>query len=42
LRTAGIGEDTIRISVGIEHPEDLWDDLAAALSADTLAGAAAR
>lgn len=31
LRAAGIGAGTLRISVGIEHPEDLWSDLAQAL-----------
>ncbi len=32
LHAAGIGEGTIRISVGIEHPEDLWTDLSHALT----------
>ena len=31
LRAAGIGEGTVRMSVGIEHVEDVWDDLAQAL-----------
>lgn len=31
LRAMGIGQSTIRLSVGIEHPDDLWADLAAAL-----------
>ncbi|WNV89074.1 aminotransferase class I/II-fold pyridoxal phosphate-dependent enzyme [Umezawaea sp. Da 62-37] len=33
LRAAGIGEGTVRLSVGIEDVEDLWDDLAEALPA---------
>ena len=33
LRAAGIGAGTIRISVGIEHPDDLWADLDQALAA---------
>ncbi|MDA3646036.1 PLP-dependent aspartate aminotransferase family protein [Saccharopolyspora indica] len=32
LRAAGIGEGTIRLSVGIEHPEDVWADLEQALA----------
>jgi methionine-gamma-lyase len=32
LNAAGIGEGTIRISVGIEHPDDLWADLEQALN----------
>ena len=32
LRAAGIGEGTVRLSVGIEHVEDLWRDLDQALS----------
>ncbi|GIH03197.1 methionine gamma-lyase [Rhizocola hellebori] len=32
LKAAGIGEGTIRISVGIEHPQDLWADLEQALN----------
>jgi methionine-gamma-lyase len=32
LHAAGIGEGTIRVSVGIEHPDDLWADLEQALS----------
>lgn len=31
LAAAGIGEGTVRIAVGIEHPEDLWADVAQAL-----------
>ena len=31
LRAAGIGEGTVRMSVGIEHVEDLWADIAQAL-----------
>ena len=33
LKEAGIGEGSIRVSVGLEHPEDLWDDFAQALAA---------
>jgi len=32
LRAAGIGEGTVRLSVGIEDVEDLWRDLDQALS----------
>jgi methionine-gamma-lyase len=32
LEAAGIGEGTVRIAVGIEHPEDLWADLEQALT----------
>ncbi|GGT20611.1 trans-sulfuration enzyme family protein [Streptomyces purpureus] len=31
LTAAGIGPGTVRLSTGIEHVEDLWQDLAAAL-----------
>ncbi|MFG2072517.1 trans-sulfuration enzyme family protein [Nonomuraea maritima] len=31
LRRSGIGEGTVRLAVGVEHPEDLWADLAQAL-----------
>ncbi|MFG3252455.1 trans-sulfuration enzyme family protein [Streptomyces sp. NPDC048172] len=31
LAAAGIGEGTIRLSVGIEHVDDLWEDLEGAL-----------
>ncbi len=31
LTAAGIGAGTVRISVGIEHVEDLWTDLEQAL-----------
>ncbi|MCC5578902.1 aminotransferase class I/II-fold pyridoxal phosphate-dependent enzyme [Microtetraspora sp. AC03309] len=31
LAAAGIGEGTVRVSVGIEHPEDLWADFEQAL-----------
>jgi cystathionine beta-lyase/cystathionine gamma-synthase len=31
LRAMGIGDGTIRLAVGIEHPDDLWADLATAL-----------
>jgi O-acetylhomoserine (thiol)-lyase len=33
LKTAGVGEDMIRLSVGLEEPEDIVDDLAQALRA---------
>lgn len=32
LAAAGIGEGTVRVSVGIEHPEDLWADFEQALA----------
>ncbi|MER5350988.1 aminotransferase class I/II-fold pyridoxal phosphate-dependent enzyme [Kitasatospora sp. NPDC002551] len=32
LTAAGIGPATVRIAVGIEHPEDLWADLEQALT----------
>ncbi|WP_238598421.1 trans-sulfuration enzyme family protein [Saccharothrix sp. ALI-22-I] len=31
LRAAGIDQGTVRVAVGLEHPEDLWSDLAQAL-----------
>jgi cystathionine beta-lyase/cystathionine gamma-synthase len=31
LKAAGIGEGTIRLSVGIENPDDLWTDIEQAL-----------
>jgi O-acetylhomoserine (thiol)-lyase len=33
LKTAGVGEDMIRLSVGLEEPEDIIDDLAQGLRA---------
>ncbi len=33
LAEAGIGEGSIRVSVGLEHPGDLWADFAQALAA---------
>ena len=33
LRAAGIGPSTIRISCGLEDPDDLYEDVAAALDA---------
>jgi O-acetylhomoserine (thiol)-lyase len=33
LAEAGIGPGTIRLSIGLEDPEDLIEDLARALSA---------
>jgi cystathionine beta-lyase/cystathionine gamma-synthase len=32
LRAAGIGAGTIRASIGLEHPDDLWADFAQALA----------
>jgi methionine-gamma-lyase len=32
LEAAGIGEGTVRLAVGIEHPEDLWADIEQALA----------
>ncbi|MFD0478158.1 PLP-dependent transferase [Nonomuraea thailandensis] len=32
LRRCGIGEGTVRIAAGIEHPEDLWADVSQALA----------
>lgn len=32
LARHGIGEGTVRIAVGIEHPEDLWADIEQALA----------
>ncbi|WP_371522386.1 PLP-dependent aspartate aminotransferase family protein [Kitasatospora sp. NBC_01300] len=32
LAAAGIGPGTVRVSVGIEHPEDLWADVEGALA----------
>jgi methionine-gamma-lyase len=31
LRAAGIGEGSIRVSVGLEHHDDLWADFEQAL-----------
>ena len=33
LRASGIGEGAIRVSVGLEHPDDLWADFEQALAA---------
>jgi methionine-gamma-lyase len=33
LAAAGIGEGTVRVSVGLEHPDDIWADFAQALAA---------
>ncbi|MBB5132793.1 methionine-gamma-lyase [Thermocatellispora tengchongensis] len=33
LARSGIGEGTVRVAVGIEHPEDLWADFERALAA---------
>lgn len=33
LQAAGVGEDMVRLSVGIEHIDDLLADLAQALAA---------
>jgi len=32
LKKAGVSEDTVRLSIGIEHPEDLLADLDQALA----------
>ena len=32
LKTAGVGEDMIRLSVGLEEPEDIIEDLAQAFA----------
>ncbi|MFC4053401.1 trans-sulfuration enzyme family protein [Actinomadura syzygii] len=32
LTAAGIGEGTVRLSVGLEHPDDLWADVEQALA----------
>ena len=40
LEDAGIGEGTIRMSVGLEHPDDLVADLAQALDAAAVAAIA--
>ncbi|SPL96273.1 O-acetylhomoserine sulfhydrylase / O-succinylhomoserine sulfhydrylase [[Actinomadura] parvosata subsp. kistnae] len=32
LRRSGIGEGTVRVAAGIEHPDDLWADLSQALA----------
>ncbi|MDL4775536.1 MULTISPECIES: trans-sulfuration enzyme family protein [Thermomonosporaceae] len=41
LRAAGIGAGTVRVAVGLEHPEDLWNDIEQALAATAAAPAAA-
>lgn len=33
LQAAGIGDGTVRLSVGLEHPDDLWHDIDQALPA---------
>jgi cystathionine beta-lyase/cystathionine gamma-synthase len=33
LRAAGISEGSVRVSAGLEHPDDLWADFARALTA---------
>ncbi|HEY9368758.1 aminotransferase class I/II-fold pyridoxal phosphate-dependent enzyme [Streptomyces sp.] len=38
LETAGIGPGTVRLSVGVEHVEDLWADLEQALERAAKAG----
>ncbi|TDC81255.1 aminotransferase class I/II-fold pyridoxal phosphate-dependent enzyme [Actinomadura sp. 7K507] len=35
LAAAGIGEGTVRLSVGLEHPDDLWTDIEQALAKAT-------
>ncbi|GAA2160697.1 trans-sulfuration enzyme family protein [Actinomadura napierensis] len=32
LAAAGIGEGTVRLAVGLEHPDDLWQDIEQALA----------
>ena len=32
LAAAGIGEGTVRVAVGLEHPDDLWEDVEQALA----------
>jgi cystathionine beta-lyase/cystathionine gamma-synthase len=32
MAAAGVTESMLRVSVGLEHPEDIWDDLDRALS----------
>lgn len=32
LAVAGIGEGTVRLSIGLEHPDDLWADIEQALA----------
>jgi O-acetylhomoserine (thiol)-lyase len=32
-RAAGVSPETVRLSVGVEHIEDIWEDLDQALSA---------
>jgi O-acetylhomoserine (thiol)-lyase len=39
LNSAGIGPGTIRLSIGLEDPADLMDDLKRALKAAQKAGA---
>jgi cystathionine beta-lyase/cystathionine gamma-synthase len=39
---AGIPEGAVRLSVGLEDPEDLWDDIERALAKATAGVAAAR
>ncbi|XRQ04803.1 trans-sulfuration enzyme family protein [Actinomadura welshii] len=35
LAAAGIGEGTVRLSIGLEHPDDLWADIEQALAKAT-------
>nr|WP_262423840.1 PLP-dependent transferase [Brachybacterium sp. Z12] len=39
-RACGVGPGTVRLSVGLEDIEDLWQDIARALSAARIAEAA--
>ena len=41
LEAAGVGEDMVRISVGLEHRDDLIDDLGRALHQATRTAKAA-
>ncbi len=38
LKAAGVGEDMIRLSVGLEDPDDIIDDLKSALRASQRGG----
>ncbi|WP_067452751.1 trans-sulfuration enzyme family protein [Actinomadura macra] len=42
LAAAGVGEGTVRLSVGLEHPDDLWADIEQALAVLTSPGPTAR
>jgi methionine-gamma-lyase len=40
LQAAGVSEGSIRVSAGLEHPDDLWADFAQALAATSATSAA--